>query len=80
MSANAIISAVNHRRIRRARAWLEGRAAAEEVLIVGAPSMRPTSSRAALPKRKAPHSDWLTLSPLAAAIAAPVLATSGLIP
>ena len=36
MSANAIVSAANDRRIRRAQAWLENRAAAEEVLIVGA--------------------------------------------
>ena len=36
MSANAIVSAANDRRIRRARAWLEGRSAGEEVLIVGA--------------------------------------------
>ncbi len=36
MSATLIISAVNHRRIRRARAWLEARKPAEEVLIVGA--------------------------------------------
>ena len=36
MSANAIVSAANDRRIRRARAWLEGRLACEEVLIVGA--------------------------------------------
>jgi hypothetical protein len=36
MSAIAVTSAANHRRIRRARAWLEGRVLAEEVLIVGA--------------------------------------------
>ena len=36
MSANAIVSAANDRRIRRARAWLEGRLACEEVLIVAA--------------------------------------------
>jgi hypothetical protein len=55
MAANAIISAANYRRIRRAHAWLEGRAAsAEEVLIVGATLDR-TSSRAASPSRKALH-------------------------
>jgi len=36
MSANAIVSAANDRRIRRAHAWLERRSAGEEVLIVGA--------------------------------------------
>jgi hypothetical protein len=59
MTANAIISAVNHRRIGRAGAWLEGRAPAEEVLIVAQPSMRPRSSRAASPRRKVPHSDGI---------------------
>jgi hypothetical protein len=36
MSAIVATSAVNHRRIGRARAWLESRVLAEEVLIIGA--------------------------------------------
>jgi hypothetical protein len=36
VSAIAATSVVNHRRIRRARAWLESRILAEEVLIIGA--------------------------------------------
>ena len=36
MTANAIISAANYRRIHRARTWLECRAAAEEVLDLDA--------------------------------------------
>jgi hypothetical protein len=36
MRMTAVISVMNHRRIRRARAWLNGRIPAEEVLIVGA--------------------------------------------
>jgi NAD(P)-dependent dehydrogenase (short-subunit alcohol dehydrogenase family) len=80
MSANAIISAVNHRRIRRARAWLEGRAAAEEVLIVGATLDAANELARGVAKEKGAAFGWhrLTLSPLAAAIAAPVLATRGL--
>jgi hypothetical protein len=35
VSAIVAISAVSHRRIRRARAWLESRVVAEEVLIIG---------------------------------------------
>ena len=36
MSAIAVISGANHRRIGRARAWLQRRVRAEEVLIIGA--------------------------------------------
>ena len=36
MSATAVTSAVNDRRIQRAHAWLESGDVAEEVLIVGA--------------------------------------------
>jgi len=36
MRPNANVSAANDRRIRRAQTWLEGRAAREEALIVGA--------------------------------------------
>src|SRR6202047_2264576 len=82
MSANAIISAVNHRRIRRARAWLEGRAAAEEVLIVGATLDAANELARGVAKEKGAAFGWdrLQWSQLAAAIAAPVLATRGLIP
>ena len=82
MSANAIISAVNHLRIRRARAWLEGRAAAEEVLIVGATLDVANELARGVAKEKGAAFGWhrLTLSALAASIAAPVLATRGLIP
>jgi len=36
MSVHAVISPTGHRRIHTAQRWLENRAAAEEVLIVGA--------------------------------------------
>src|SRR3984893_277190 len=82
MSANAIISAVNHRRIRRARAWLEGRAAAEEVLIVGATLDAANELARGVAGEKGAAFGWhrRTLSHLAAAMAAPVLAMRGLVP
>jgi ATP-dependent helicase/nuclease subunit B len=82
MNATAIISAVNERRIRRARAWLEGRAAAEEALIVGATLDATNELVRGVATQKGAAFGWhrLTLSQLAAAIAAPVLATRGLIP
>ena len=82
MTANAIISAVNHRRIGRALAWLEGRAPAEEVLIVGATLDAANELARGVAKEKGAAFGWhrLPLSALAASIAAPVLATRGLIP
>ena len=55
MSSVAFISAANRARIRRAEAWLEGRPAAEELLIVGQLSMRPTSSHAKSPRGSGPR-------------------------
>ena len=82
MSATAVISAVNHRRIRRARAWLESRVPAEEVLIVGATLDAANELARRVAKEKGAAFGWhrLTLSQLAAAIAAPVLAARGLVP
>jgi ATP-dependent helicase/nuclease subunit B len=82
MRTGAITSSVSHRRIRRARAWLEARAAAEEVLIVGATLDAANELARGVAKQKAAAFGWhrLTLSQLAAAIAAPVLATRQLTP
>jgi ATP-dependent helicase/nuclease subunit B len=82
MSANAIVSAANDRRIRRARASLEGRSAGEEVLIVGAtPDAANELARSvATTKGAAFGLHRLTLSRLAFAVAAPVLAARGLTP
>ncbi len=62
--------------------WLEGRAAAEEVLIVGTTLDAANELARGVAKEKGAAFGWhrLTLSQLAAAIAAPVLATRGLIP
>src|SRR5580704_5448873 len=82
MSANAVVSAVSHRRIRRARVWLEARAAAEQVLIVGATLDAANDLARGVAKEKKAAFGWhrLTLSQLAAAIAAPALAARGLVP
>jgi ATP-dependent helicase/nuclease subunit B len=81
MSATAVTSAVNHRRIRRARAWLESRELAEEVVIVGASLDAANELGRRVAKEKGAAFGWhrITLSQLAAAIAAPALATLGLV-
>jgi ATP-dependent helicase/nuclease subunit B len=81
MSATAVTSAVNHRRIRRARAWLESRELAEEVVIVGASLDAANELGRRVAKEKGAAFGWhrITLSRLAAAIAAPALATLGLV-
>ncbi len=75
-------SCVSHRRIRYARAWLEARAAAEEVLIVGATLDAANELARGVAKEKAAAFGWhrLTLSQLAHAIATPALATRQLTP
>ena len=82
MSANAIVSAANDRRFRRAQAWLENRAAAEEVLIVGATLDAANELARKVAKKKGAAFGWhrLTLSKLAFTIAAPILAARGLTP
>jgi hypothetical protein len=82
MSAIALISTVNRRRIGRARVWLESRVQAEEVLIVGATLDAATELARKVAKKKGAAFGWhrLTLPQLAAAIAAPALATRGLVP
>src|SRR5258708_9133303 len=81
MSAIAVTSAVNHRRIQRARVWLEKREVAEEVLIVGASLDAANELARRVAKEKGAAFGWhrLTLSQLAAAVAAPALATRGLV-
>jgi ATP-dependent helicase/nuclease subunit B len=82
MSAIAVISTVNRRRISRARAWLEGRVQAEEALIVGATLDAANELARKVAKEKGAAFGWhrLTLPQLAAAIAAPALARRGLVP
>jgi ATP-dependent helicase/nuclease subunit B len=82
MSAKAIVSATNDRRIGRARAWLEGRSAGEEVLIVGATPDAANELARSVATTKGAAFGWhrLTLSRLAFAVAAPLLAARRLIP
>jgi hypothetical protein len=71
-----------HRRIRRAQRWLESRAAAEEVLIVGATLDAANQLAREVAKKKGAAFGWhrLTLPQSAFAIAAPILAARGLTP
>jgi RecB family exonuclease len=82
MGAKAVISAANHLRVARSRAWLETRAAAEEVVIVAATLDAANELARGVAMEKGAAFGWhrLTLSQLAAAIAAPILAARGLIP
>ena len=82
MSAIVATSVVNHRRIRRARAWLGSRVLAEEVLIIGASLDAANELSRRVLQEKGAAFGWhrLTLPQLAAAIAAPVLAERKLVP
>ena len=82
MSVHAVISSTGHRRIHCAQRWLENRAAAEEVLIVGATLDAANELARKVAKKKGAAFGWhrLTLPQLAFAIAAPILAARGLTP
>jgi ATP-dependent helicase/nuclease subunit B len=82
MSAHAVISSTGHRRIHGAEDWLENRAAAEEVLIVGATLDAANDLARKVAKEKGAAFGWhqLTLPQLAFAIAAPILAARSLTP
>jgi ATP-dependent helicase/nuclease subunit B len=82
MGATVLISTVNHRRIGSARAWLEARKPAEEVLIVGATLDAANELARGVAKDRGAAIGWhrLTLSQLAAAVARPALAGRGLVP
>ena len=82
MRPNAIVSDANDRRTRRAQTWLEGRAAGEEVPIVGATLDAANELARKVAKKKGATFGWhrLTLPQLAFAISAPALAARGLTP
>src|SRR5580693_6926600 len=82
MNAYYVISSASHRRIRRARAWLECRPAAEEILIVGTTLDAVHELARSVAMEKAAAFGWhrLTLPQLAFAVAAPILAARGLTP
>ena len=82
MSAIVVTSAVNHRRIGRARSWLENRLVAEEVLIIGASLDAANELARKVAEEKGAAFGWhrVTLPQLAAALAAPLLAERKLVP
>jgi putative transposase len=82
MGVHAVISSAGHRRIDRAQRWLENRAAAEEVLIIGATLDAANELARRVANKKGAAFGWhrLTLPQSAFAIAAPVLAARGLTP
>src|SRR5580704_19688886 len=82
MSVHAVTSSASHRRISRAQRWLEIRAAAEEVLIVGATLDAANELAREVAKKKGAAFGWhrLTLPQSAFAISAPILAARGLTP
>jgi ATP-dependent helicase/nuclease subunit B len=82
MGVHAVTSSAGHRRIHRAQRWLENRAAAEEVLIIGATLDAANGLARDVAKKKGAAFGWhrLTLPQSAFAIAAPILAARGLTP
>jgi ATP-dependent helicase/nuclease subunit B len=82
MSATAVISVANSRRLERARAWLESRGQSEELLVVGATLDGPNELARTIAKDKGAAFGWhrLSISQLAFAIASPALAGRGLVP
>jgi len=82
MAARLLVSSVNHRRIARARAWLEARRPAEDVLIVGAGLVAANELGRRVVSDKGAALGWhrLTLAQLAAVVARPALTLRGLAP
>jgi ATP-dependent helicase/nuclease subunit B len=82
MNSHVVISSTGHRRIGIARDWLENRAAAEEVLIIGATPDAANELARKVAKKKGAAFAWhrLTLPQLAFAVATPILAARGLTP
>jgi hypothetical protein len=80
MTATVVTSVASRSRIDRARAWLETRDAAEEVLVLGASLNAANELARSLAKTKGAAFGWyrLTLTQLAANIASPVLTERGL--
>src|ERR1700687_4813611 len=77
MTATVVTSVGSLSRIDRARAWLETRDAAEEVLILGASPGAANELARSLAKTKGAAFGWHRLTQLAANIALPVLTERG---
>jgi hypothetical protein len=80
MGATAFISSMSHRRIARARAWLEARAPAEEVLIIGASRDAANELARQVAQMRGAAFGWhrLTLTQLAATLAGSALTARGI--
>src|SRR6478735_6950033 len=80
MGATACISSMSHRRIARARAWLEARAPAEEVLIIGANLDGANELARGVAQTIGAAFGWhrMTLAQVAAILAAPAMAEEGI--
>jgi len=81
MTVRVITSSAAHSRIRHARAWLEARSPAEEILILAATAAAGNELARELAQTKGAAFGWhrLSLAQFAAVLAAPVLATRDLI-
>src|ERR1700720_741038 len=73
MTTTVVTSVGSLSRIDRARAWLETRDAAEEVLILGASLNAANELARSLARTRGAAFGWLTLAQLAANIASPAL-------
>src|SRR6516165_10690601 len=73
---------MSHRRMARARAWLEAREPAEEILIIGATLDAANEVARGMAQMKGAAFGWhrLSLTQLAAALARPALAGRGIVP
>ena len=80
MNAITVTSAANRTRLARARAWLEGRAIAEEVLVIGGSIEAANELARSLANRKRSAFGWhrLTMAQLVATMALPQLTARGL--
>jgi ATP-dependent helicase/nuclease subunit B len=81
MGGSAFISSASHSRIARARAWLEARQPAEEILILGGNLDAANELARDVAQARGAAFGWhrLSLAQLAALLAAPELASRGLV-
>ena len=82
MGITVVSSSANHRRIARGREWLEARAPAEQVLIIGATLGAANEVARSLAQTKGASFGYhrMTLGQLAAALARPALAAQRTVP
>jgi len=79
---HVVVSSSSSRRIARARAWLEAREPAEEILIIGATLDAANEVARGVAQTKGAAFGWhrLSLTQLAATLAGPTLAARGIVP